>query len=625
MPPAGRDRSGQRVLEPAARELFAAWRQTSQNDAMQRIFYTLCFLAAASACPELPAVSVQDKPNASLHILILNSFDESTEPFSQARSIFMTELQRTHPANIIFRQFDLDERSHYGESNDELKAQLLRRQYTEEPLDLVLALGPPALEFWLSHRDSISGQTPMIVSTGEYALQNARLRPGDAVIVPHFSFPELVENIVTVAPGTSRILMVFGSSAVERRFSALAKEQLKDYSGQIAFEYANDLSVVAVSCRKETLTDGSAVLYGVFDSDVNGVTLPGHSGLVRIRAASRVPVFGSFDMQLGLGIVGGRLIQIDQTGSDLARTAEKILRGVPLPDPLKIIGMGDPVYDWRELQAWDIDAGRLPPASAIRFQSPPFWKEYLGSILLAALAVAAQTLLVIALLLQQRRWRQAEQERVSLASRLITAHEDEHRRIARELHDDLAQRLARLSIDASYLASNFGSEAAQSVLQTMQPELARIGKDIHDMSYRLHPSVVEDLGLVTALRTECDRVRQHSNAAIIENISMIPEPLPRDTALGVYRIAQEALHNAVKHSAADTIEVTLAVDASTLTLAVRDYGKGFDVSDEAAGQGLGLSSMRERARLANGTLTIRSWPGRGTWVLAKFSLKDAIP
>jgi signal transduction histidine kinase len=345
--------------------------------------------------------------------------------------------------------------------------------------------------------------------------------------------------------------------------------------------------------------------------------------LARIRAASRVPVFGSFDDQLGLGIVGGRLIQIGRVGSELARAAEAMLRGALPPDPLKIIAMSEPIYDWRELQAWDIDVDRLPPGSAIRFQQPPPWKQYWGWFLLAALVVAAQALLVTALLLQRRRRRQAEQASANLASRLITAHEDEHRRIARELHDDLSQRLARLSIDASYLTSNPGSEAAVALLRNMQPELARLGKDIHDMSYRLHPSVVDDLGIAAALRTECERARRRTDAAIVENINEIRERVPHDTALGVYRIAQEALHNAIRHAAAETIEIALGCDGRTLTLAVQDDGKGFATGTDAAGRGIGLSSMRERARLAQGMLKISSRPGRGTSVIAEVPLRDA--
>lgn len=571
----------------------------------------------------LTTLPAQSQPEANPQVLILNSFDEGTAPFFEARNVFMTELQRLYPATIAFRQFDLGERGQDGESSHELKAQLLHGQYANGPPDLVLALGPPALTFWLQHRDSVFGHTPVIAGVGEYALYQAQLRPGDAVVAPHFSFPELVENILTLAPGTSRIVMVFGPSALERGQSELAKKQLEAYSGRVAFEYTNDFSVADLQRRLSSLPEGSAVLYGVFDSDVNGVTLSGHSGLALVRAASRAPVFGTFDDQLGLGIVGGRLIQIAQAGRELARVADTILRDAGPPDPLTVVAIGEPVYDWRELQAWKIHLDRLPPGSDVRFRPPSPWAQYAPWILLVTAVFLLQGALIATLLLQRRRRRAAESASLSLSSKLITAHEDERRRVARELHDDLSQRLARLAIDASYVGSGAGGEQANEVMKKLYPELVSISKDVHDISYRLHPSLVDDLGIAAALRTECDRVRRRADAAVIEKICEIPEKISHDVALCVFRIAQEALHNAIRHAQADTIEVALDYDGYMLMLVVRDNGIGFDVTAGYAGSGLGLSSMQERVHLVGGSLRIRSRLGDGTTVRATVPWKGA--
>jgi two-component system sensor histidine kinase UhpB len=126
--------------------------------------------------------------------------------------------------------------------------------------------------------------------------------------------------------------------------------------------------------------------------------------------------------------------------------------------------------------------------------------------------------------------------------------------------------------------------------------------------------MLEDLGLTTALRTECGRLRRQGGANIVERIGELPGQLPQEVALCVYRIAQEALHNAIRHAKAGTIEIAVEHGAQALKLTVRDDGVGFEkVGDEAHG-GLGLSSMRERARLVGGSLQIRSRPGRGTSV-----------
>jgi len=203
----------------------------------------------------------------------------------------------------------------------------------------------------------------------------------------------------------------------------------------------------------------------------------------------------------------------------------------------------------------------------------------------------------------------------------LAKNEDERRHLARELHDDLSQRLARLAIDASYVSSNLGSDAANDVMKNIHPELVSISKDVHDMSYRLHPSLVEDLGIVAALRTECQRIRRQSDAEILEKYDEISQGIPTDTALNIYRIAQEALHNAVKCSRADTIGIVIECKQQLVSLEVNDDGIGFDVRSELAGGGLGLSSMRERALLIGGVLNINSQPGAGTSVSVSVPLQ----
>ena len=587
---------------------------------MPRTFSCPCICAAACAllmlacCAPLQAATQQQ-------VLVLNSYDESTTPYARTRSAFMAELQRRMAEPVAFRQFDLQERGYEAAVSEELKAELLRAQYADSPPGLVVAIGPPAIAFWLAQRDRVFPATPLIAATSQYALAQFELRPGDTAVVTRFSFAESVGGILGLLPGTTRILMVFGASAYERSLAEQSQIQLANAFDGLAIEYTNDLDLRQLQQRLAALPPDATVFYGIFDSDVNGVLMQDHSGLVFVRAASSVPVFSPFEDQLGMGIVGGRLIQLERVGKEIAATAERILSGKLADHARTVVDASEPVYDWRELQAWDIDLSRLPPGSTLRFKPPAFWREYFGWFLFALFVIVAETLLVGALLVQRRRRREAEFASDSLGSRLITAHEDERRRIARELHDDLSQRLARLSIDVSYVAANPASETARGVLETLHPDLVRISADIHDMSYRLHPSLVDDLGIAAALRTECDRVRRQSGTSIVEKIGEVRERVPRDVALGLYRIAQEAMHNAIKHARAETIEVSLQRDAHLLMLTVRDNGIGFDAAKKSVGQGLGLSSMRERARLAHGSFNVRSRPGKGTAVIAVVPLE----
>jgi len=200
-----------------------------------------------------------------------------------------------------------------------------------------------------------------------------------------------------------------------------------------------------------------------------------------------------------------------------------------------------------------------------------------------------------------------------LAGRLITAHEDERQRLARELHDDLTQRLARLAIDAGRMES--AADAPEGV-RPLREGLVRLSEDVHALSYRLHPSVLDDLGLVEALKAECDRVARGGELRVEVKASAVPAALPAEVSLCLFRVAQEALSNAARHAHASAVTVLLAPSGKGLQLAVSDNGSGFDPDRPRERASLGLASMRERVRLLQGEFDIESTPGRGTTVVA---------
>jgi len=197
---------------------------------------------------------------------------------------------------------------------------------------------------------------------------------------------------------------------------------------------------------------------------------------------------------------------------------------------------------------------------------------------------------------------------------LITAYEDERRLIARELHDDVSQSLTRLSIDASLIQPETNLRQSEEKLLQLQDDLARVSRDVHELSYRLHPSMVEDLGLANALRAECSLMQRHTEALVHVDIQDGQTHLAMPIRLNIYRIGQEALQNAIRHSGASRIEVELHFDEREVALAVSDNGRGFDTGSRGTTFSLGLASMRERARLAGGKLRIDSRPGQGTRV-----------
>ena len=287
------------------------------------------------------------------------------------------------------------------------------------------------------------------------------------------------------------------------------------------------------------------------------------------------------------------------------------------------MGFEPPVYDWRELERWSIDEARLPPGSQIRFKPPSIWEEHRIAVIATTTALVLQGALIAALLLQRARRRRAEREAEGLAGRLVTAHEDERRRLGRELHDDVTQRLAGLAIEAAALEGGATGKSNGDAAHAIREGLVELSEDVHALSYRLHPSVIEDLGLVEALRIECDRVAHQGPLHVNFDCRGVPKKLPADAALCLFRVAQEALRNVERHALARNVEVSVVGEDGGIALAVRDNGAGFDASRVAERASLGLASMRERVRLLGGRLDIESGPGNGTALFAWVPLREA--
>ncbi len=201
-----------------------------------------------------------------------------------------------------------------------------------------------------------------------------------------------------------------------------------------------------------------------------------------------------------------------------------------------------------------------------------------------------------------------------LAGRLISAQEDERMRIARELHDDLTQRLAALAIEAGRLERLPGAAVeSRAGLDALKQEIGKLATEVHGLARRLHPALLDDLGLAAAVEAECRAFVERGGPVVETEISAVP-PIPKDAQLAVYRIVQEALRNVQRHSHATEVRLSLTASGSEVTLRIQDNGAGFDRGGTGWRPGLGLASMEERARLLEGAFQVRSKPGEGTFI-----------
>jgi PAS domain S-box-containing protein len=220
--------------------------------------------------------------------------------------------------------------------------------------------------------------------------------------------------------------------------------------------------------------------------------------------------------------------------------------------------------------------------------------------------------------------KQAELGLRQMSQRLLHAQEQERALIARELHDDLSQRLAVLAIEAARAEGAVGPEGS-ATLRSVREELVRVSEDVHTLAYQLHPSVLEELGLAEALRAECEHRSRQSGLDLSLSIDPPPDGLDNETALCLFRVAQEALSNAIRHSGSHRLQVQLRRQDGGVLLAVRDDGIGFDLHQSANRRHLGLESMRERMRMVGGTLDVDSAPASGTTVVAWVPVAGGAP
>ena len=221
--------------------------------------------------------------------------------------------------------------------------------------------------------------------------------------------------------------------------------------------------------------------------------------------------------------------------------------------------------------------------------------------------------------------RSSEEAMRSLGGRLIESQEQERKRIARELHDDISQQLALISMGLQQLQSPDNLEPTERLerLEKLGNETKRLASEVQALSHQLHSSTLDHLGLIPAIRGLCREISERHQVEIHFLESNVPKSVPPDVALALFRITQESLHNALKYSGVPEFTVRLQGTGTHIELMISDNGAGFDVSEAQRGPGLGLIGMRERISAVKGILCIESQPMKGTQVSVRVPLGAA--
>jgi signal transduction histidine kinase len=513
-------------------------------------------------------------------------------------------------------------------SDDALKRERdsLVQKYRDKRLDLIILVGPHPIRLFAEPRNNLFPNVPIVFCCavpGQVDQQNPGPRSTGSWFV--LDPAKTLDAALRLLPETRQVFVIAGQSKYDRGITSLVKAGLKSYESSVDVTYLTDLAMPELQERLRHLPSRAVVLYLSFFRDIQGrAYLNASEALPMITSASSAPVFGISDSYLGYGVVGGFVASFEEQGKIAAHDALEILAGKSPQDIPIVHGPSVYLFDWRELERWNLDQSRLPAGSTILFRPLPFWERHKGTVLAGLLIFLSVTLLTIYFLLSQRQIKQAGESRKHLSGMLINAEERERRRLASEIHDDFSQRLALLALGLENAEEAIGTSPNEAIKQvhSLLNSASEIGADLHTLSHRLHSSTLEALGLVPGVSALCKEFGIQQGIEVDFRYRDIPRSVHPDVALCLFRIVQEGLRNLQKHSGAVKAEVLLRKVGEKLVLSVRDEGVGFDVSNLRKKEGLGICSMEERAYLLGGRFEIHSERGKGTRIVVWVPLQQ---
>ena len=574
--------------------------------------------------------------------LALVCFAPPSDGQARKQILIITELGLSHPGiAVVTNQIDSAltfdqsfQEEIYTEnldaadlSEDELneRRDSLVHKYGNTKLDLMVLVGPDPIRVFGKPSKTIFPDVPIVFCCtvpGQVAGRNVDSRSTGSWF--QLDPAKTLDAALNLLPETRQVFVVGGQSKYDRGVTALTKAGLNSYESRLDIAYLTGLAMNELQERLRHLPSHSIVLYLSFFMDAQGRSfLNATEALPMVTAASSAPVFGISDSYLGHGIVGGFVASFNEQGKIASRDVLAILGGKSPQDIPVVLGPSVYLFDWRELQRWNLGQSNLPPGSTVLFRQPTFWEQYSRPLVTGSLIFVSLSVLAIYLLFEQKQLKRARKTQEQLSGLLINAQEKERSRLAAEIHDDFSQRLALLALGLENAEETIGTSPNEAVKQvhSLLNSASEIGADLHTLSHRLHSSTLEALGLVPGVSALC---KEFTNQQGIE-IDFLPEDIPRavhpNVALCLFRIVQEGLRNLKRHSGASKAQVRLRRVGDKLVVSVCDKGVGFDVRHLGDKEGLGIRSMEERAYLLGGRFEVHSAPGKGTRIEAWVPLR----
>jgi signal transduction histidine kinase len=574
-------------------------------------------------------------------VVLLHSFGQEFKPWSEYARSIRSELQRQSPWQLDITDHSLVTARSSNEDPEVPFVAYLSALFAKQQPDLIVSIGAPAAAFVQRHRPQLFADTPTVfTAVEERRVQFTALSQNDAVVAVRIDYLAAFENILRVLPGTKNVTVVVGTSPIEQFWMKEIGNAVKSLKGRVSFTWTNNMSLDDLLKHAATLPPHSAIFWELMIVDAAGVVHEGNTALARLHAVSKAPIFAYDESFFGREIVGGPHLAVLDSSRQTAAVAIRILGGEKASN-IKIpsVTFSTPRFDWRELQRWNISEARLPPGSIVQFRELSVWQRYRWPLMAIFVALSLQTAMIIWLLLEHRRRRNAEQEsRRRLLQVMHLSRTAEAGALSASIAHELNQPLGSIMLN---------TDVAERLLEANPPEVGRVKELLADIRQadRLAAEIIQHLGKLLKRRSQielqefdltdaiADALHIVSPEATMRNVTLsangAQQPLPvRADRVHLQQVIMILVTNAMDAQAdtgpdAGGITVqTALVGEAAVEVSVSDSGTGipeaalsrvFDTfyTTKKQGTGLGLSIARTIVETYGGKIWAENKAGCG--------------
>ena len=591
------------------------------------------FLMALLACQV--TLAAENK-----RVMLLHSFGQDFKPWSEYAKDIHAELKRQSPWPLDIIENSLVTARFSDENPDAPFVEYLSALFAKRPLDLIVSIGAPAADFVQRHRRRLFPSTPMVLTAvDQRRVQYSNLTGDDVAVAVNINYLSAFENILQVLPDTKEVIVVVGTSPIEKFWKDAIGKQAEPLTNRIKLSWTDELPFEELLKQASALPPHTAIFWELMIVDAAGVVHEGDLSLERLHAVANAPIFSYDESFFGSAIVGGPLLKVADTSRLTATVAVRILNGEKAGDiTVSPVEFSAPRFDWGQMQRWGISKKNLPPGGEILFRDPTVWGQYRAYILAAAAAILIQAALIFWLLYEHRRRHLAEvQARNSMAeltqlNRLATAGELSAA-IAHEIRQPIAGMVAMANAAVRWLSREIpdigeARDAMNNVVATGHHASDVItnvrelfGKDTQEKT----PTDVNKLIRKVLALVYID-LRKHSIETQLNLSEQLPPLIGNEVQLR--QVVLNLVMNAIELMASVAEPRVLSIKSestehNSVLVSIADTGSGIDVANlnrifapmfttKTRGMGMGLSICKSIIDSHNGGIWVSAGVPRGS-------------